>query len=191
MSSGVIEYQFRNGIRLVYSKNRLPISSLCIGFHVGSLNESKRMHGCSHFLEHMLFKGTKDRGTKEIMDMFSNMGVEFNAFTDKNMTGYVAKCNSVYLGEVINIYGDLLRNSVIDEDEMENEKNVVIEELKRIHDNPIVYLSDLMAKEIYRGSRLAETIGGNYKTIKGYSREDVIDYYKRNYVKENMVISVI
>jgi len=139
----------------------------------------------------MLFKGTKERGTKEIMDMFSNMGVEFNAFTDKNMTGYVAKCNSVYLGEVINIYGDLLRNSVIDEEEMENEKNVVIEELKRIHDNPIVYLSDLMAKEIYKGSRLAETIGGNYKTLKGYSREDVKEYYKRNYVRENMVISVI
>lgn len=185
------EYTFKNGLRFVYSKNILPISAITIGFNVGSLDEETKNLGVSHFLEHMVFKGTKKRpSTKIISEELSSLGADFNAYTDKNITAYVVKCPSKNLEQVIDIYGDMLANSLLTKTEVEKEKDVVIEEIKRSLDDPDVHISNILSRYIYEGCGLSHTISSDPIDIERISYKEMVDYYHKYYCLKNCVFSI-
>ncbi len=188
----VIEYTFPNGLKLVYdNKPNTYISAINIFVRVGSNNETENVRGISHFIEHMLFKGTSNiSSAKEVSMKFDEIGAYINAYTDKSVTCYTVKCDSTYICRCIHTLSDMLMNSIIDTNEMEKEKHVVLEEVNRAKDDTDYYINDQVYKCLYKGSSLAYPTGGDEVNILAYTREQVIDYINTFYIPSNMVISI-
>lgn len=138
-----------NGIRIL-SERVLYIDSVTVGIWVqaGSRDESDERMGMSHFLEHMMFKGTAKRSARKIADDMDSLGGHLNAFTDKEFTCYYAKVLKEHLPAALDIISDMVLNSVFDPIEIEREKNVVIEEINRHIDTPEDHVHDLLAETI-------------------------------------------
>src|SRR4030042_217133 len=136
------KFIFKNGLRLVTvpMKNTKAVTVLVL-VGTGSKYETKKINGISHFLEHMFFKGTKKRpNTLAIAEILDRVGGVFNAFTDKEYTGYWAKVDGKHLDLAINWVSDIFLNSKIDANEIEKEKGVIIEEINMYLDEPMNYI---------------------------------------------------
>jgi predicted Zn-dependent peptidase len=190
--SELLEYTFDNGLKLIYQKRlSSSISAINVFCDVGSNYEPKPLGGVSHFIEHMVFKGTPTLPTaKDISEIFDSVGAYINAYTDKNATCYITKCESSYFERCLLTISDILMNSTFKRDEFEKEKFVVIEEINKSKDNTSSYLSDKYYELVFKGTSLARPIGGEEDIILQYKHEDVLDYYKHFYTPENMVVSV-
>lgn len=188
----LLEYTFDNGLKLIYQNGLSSnISSINIFCDVGSNYEDDKLSGVSHFIEHMVFKGTPSLPTsKDISVIFDSIGAYINAYTDKNATCYITKCDSSYFERCLFTLSDIMLNSTFDKNEFEKEKYVVIEEINRSKDNTSSYLNDKYYELVFESSSLARPIGGNENTILNYKYDDVLDYYKNFYIPEKMVISV-
>ncbi|MFQ5455665.1 MAG: M16 family metallopeptidase [Nitrospirota bacterium] len=180
-----------NGITVVTeSIPHVRSVSLGIWVNVGSRDEREGEDGISHFVEHMLFKGTTSRSAKDIASEIDSIGGELNAFTSREITTYYVKVLDEYLPKAIDILSDIFYNSAFDPEEIEKEKQVVIEEIKTVEDSPEDYVHDLHAQNILKGNPLGKPILGNLKVIKSLTREKIIDFIERNYYPQNIVISV-
>ena len=184
-------YTFKNGLEFVYQKNHFNSSSINIFVKVGSINEPPHLNGISHFIEHMVFKGTEKRKTsEEISQTFDSVGAYINAATTIDNTFYTAKCDSDYLELCVETLMDMILNSKLEKEEIKKEKNVVIEEIRIVKDSPTNYINELAYKILFSKSSLAQPIGGTDKIIKKYKYKDIIEYYKYFYRPENMVVSI-
>ena len=183
--------QFSNGLRLVINKME-GMLSVCTGVLVktGSINESESENGISHFIEHVMFKGTGKRSAFEISDYIDRIGAQINAFTSKEMTCYHTKSTCEHLEDTIEVLSDIFFNSTFDEKEMEKEKGVIIEEINMCEDTPEDICLDLLAQSYYGNEGLGRTILGSAKNIKRFSRKDVFDYMRRYYTADNTLISI-
>ena len=185
-------FNLSNDIRVIYlPKKDNNISAISVFCNVGSINENKEQEGMSHFLEHILFKGTKERpNPKFIANELDSVGAYFNAYTDKNVTSYIVKVSSDNLEKGINIISDMLLNSTLLEKDIMKEINVVIEEVNKGRDNPTDFIFEKIYEIIYKGHPLAHSIGGDEKTIRNYKRDSVKNYLQKNYNANNIVISI-
>lgn len=180
-----------NGIRVVMEK--IPyVNSVSIGIIInnGSIKEDKHNNGISHFIEHMLFKGTKKRTAKDIAEAIDNIGGQLNAFTSKESTCYYAKVLYNHIDIAIDVLGDMLTNSIFSESDIEKEKAVIIEEINMYLDSPEDMVNDLLNEIMFENTSLGRPILGTEETIKNLSREKIIDYFINNYRPENIVISL-
>ena len=184
-------FTLKNGLRIV-AERRTEVSSISVGVMVksGSRNETKDINGISHFLEHMMFKGTKKRNSKEIAESIENLGGQLNAYTSKEVTCYYIKNLYTHLEQSIEVLSDMLNNSVFDPKELEREKGVVIEEINMTEDSPEDVLYDLHAKATFRENPLAYPVLGNIDNVKKFNRELLLEYKKRKYTPKNSVISI-
>ena len=158
---------------------------------VGSRDESKQLNGISHFIEHLLFKGTKKRPTSlHITKELDGVGADYNAFTGKDMTGYYIRVNHDKLELAIDIVSDMLYNSLFSATEINKERGVIIEEINMYGDNPMMMIDTLLEKLVFSGHALAREIIGNKKNIKNFQRRQFIDYFKKNYLRDNLVVGV-
>lgn len=182
-----------NGLRVIFiPRNDNPITSISVFCRVGSRDETSELEGASHFLEHMLFKGTPKRPSpKSISKELDSIGAYFNAYTDKNLTSYIVKVNSEFTQRGIDILGDMMANSLIKEEETLMEKQVVVEEINRSLDNPSVRIIEDIYQIIYKGHPLEHSIGSTEDKILNYNRDKVFEYYKKFYSSNNMVISIV
>ncbi|MDR0595929.1 MAG: insulinase family protein [Clostridiales Family XIII bacterium] len=146
--------------------------------------------GISHLIEHMLFKGTESRSAKEIAEEVDSMGGLINAFTGKEATCYYIKTLSEHLGESIDLLGDMVLHSSIDEGELAKEKNVVFEEMNMIEDSPEDLGHDLLDEAVFAGSPLGNRIIGYKETVGSVGRAEIFDYTAKRYAAGNIVISV-
>ena len=185
-------FNLNNGIKVIYlPRHDNNISSISVFCKVGQRNEPDDLTGASHFLEHMLFKGTKIRPkSKNISGELDSVGAYFNAYTDKNLTSYIVKIDSKFFKKGIDILSDMLLNSKIDEKDVKIEKQVVIEEISRSRDNPADLISDKIYELIYKDHPLEYSIGSTYEKIANYDRDRVYEYYKKFYSSNNIVISI-
>ena len=185
-------FNLNNGIKVIYiPRNDNNISSISVFCKVGQRNEPDDLTGASHFLEHMLFKGTKLRPkSKNISGELDSIGAYFNAYTDKNLTSYIVKLDSKYFKKGIDILSDMLLNSKIDDDDVKIEKQVVIEEISRARDNPADLISDKIYELIYKDHPLEHSIGSTNEKISNYNRNRVYEYYKKYYSSNNIIISI-
>jgi predicted Zn-dependent peptidase len=184
-------HTFPSGLRLVMEK--IPsVRSISLGIWIGtgSKYETLENNGISHFIEHMLFKGTEKRTAREIAETFDSIGGHLNAFTSKEYTCYYAKVLDQHLPIAFDLLSDMFFNSTFDSHELEKEKNVVLEELKMCEDTPDDVVHDLIAKATHRDHSLGYTILGREEILKSLTPDDLREYIKKHYTPQNTVIAV-
>ncbi|HEX7057861.1 MAG TPA: pitrilysin family protein [Bacilli bacterium] len=180
-----------NGLRIVYEK--IPgARSVSFGIWVknGSRNETLKNNGISHFIEHMLFKGTPRRSAAEIAEIFDRLGGNVNAFTAKEYTCYYAKVLDEHLPIAVDVLADMFFHSEFAESEIEKEKNVIIEEISMYEDTPDDLVHDLAAKAAYGAHPLGFSILGSAENLHAFRPEDLFSYMRNTYTVDNTVISM-
>jgi len=157
----------------------------------GSKYETKEINGISHFLEHMFFKGTKKRPTNmEIASVLDAVGGAYNAFTDKEVTGYWAKVDAKHFDLALDWVSDIFLNSKIEAEEVEMEKGVIIEELNMYLDTPMRYVGDLWEQLLYGDQPAGRMIIGEKEIIRALGRDDFVKYLASQYVAKNTIVVV-
>ncbi|MHB1661854.1 MAG: M16 family metallopeptidase [bacterium] len=181
----------KSGITLITEKKSY-FNSVSIGLWVktGSVYEPTDLNGISHFIEHLLFKGTKNRTYKDINKEIDLMGGALNAFTGTELTCLYTKVLYKNYDNAINLLIDLMFNSLFPLDEIEKEKSVVIQEISGVQDDPSDYSMELFHKNFYGNSPYAFSILGTEDTIKDFNRKKILEYYYSHYNPQNIVISV-
>ncbi|MCX6719741.1 MAG: pitrilysin family protein [Candidatus Staskawiczbacteria bacterium] len=181
-----------NGLRII----TIPVenaNSVTVLFLVGtgSKYETKDINGISHFLEHMFFKGTTKRpNTLEISETLDSVGGQYNAFTDKEVTGFWAKVDKSHTDIALDWITDMFLNSKFDEKEMEKEKGVIIEEVNMYLDTPMAYVGELFEKLLYGDTPAGWQVIGEKENILSFNREKVVNYFKAHYSPSNVIVCV-
>ncbi len=181
----------KNGIRVIAEKNP-TLHSVTVGFWVraGQRDEGNGEEGISHFIEHMLFKGTDKRSAKDISVAFDSIGGQINAFTAKEYTCFYARSMDQDLDQVLDILSDMLQNPKLDAEEMKREQGVVIEEINMVDDTPEDLVHDLLSEAYFGPHPLAKPILGTKKSVAALNAELIRDYMNRHYVPQNIVVAL-
>jgi len=186
-----IETYLENGLRLITIKKETQIASLNIGVKVGAVCEGKQERGISHFIEHMLFKGTVNRDNEKLNSDFENLGGEYNAYTDYMSTVFNTTTLNEELDESLELISDLLQHPTFLEEHIEKERGVILAELRSGKDD----VEDLSFQKIndmaFTHSPLKIDVIGKEAIVKSINREDLIRYYDNHYVPNNTVITVV
>ncbi|MNW23562.1 Protease 3 precursor [compost metagenome] len=183
--------QLSNGLRVVLEK--IPnYRSVSFGIWVkaGSRNELLSQNGVTHFIEHMLFKGTERYSAKDIAERFDSIGGNVNAFTSKEYTCYYAKVLDEHLPIAVDMLSDMFFHSKLDEEELSREKNVILEEISMYEDTPDDLVHDLVATAAYKEHPLAYPILGTEERLHAMDSSSLRSYMKEHYTVENTVISL-
>ena len=186
----LIKTTLKNGLRVV----KVPMQgtetvTAIVLVGTGSKHEKKETSGLSHFLEHMMFKGTKKRpSTKILTEILDRVGGVYNAFTGEEYTGYWIKVDSSHSDLALDVLSDMLLNSKIPSGEIEREKGVILEEIKMYQDRPMDYVGELWEKLLYGNQPAGWPIIGNKKTVTSFKRKDFVKYFGDQYKAENMVV---
>lgn len=178
------------GIRIIYDYiSNVSSASIGIFTKTGSKNELDIEHGLSHLIEHMMFKGTKNRSYMEISQEVDYLGGSINAYTSKEETVYYISVLKDYVEEALEIICDMVGNSVFNEEELEKEKDVIIEEIRMYQDTPDDLVMELNSNNTIKGN-LGKPIIGTEESVKSFTQENILKYYNERYTKDNMVIVV-
>lgn len=185
------EFVLDNGLRVVTEYiPHFPSVSVGLWIGAGSMYETKAENGLSHFVEHMLFKSTENRTTKEIAVEMDAIGGQVNAFTSKECTCYYAKVIAEHLDRAMSLLSDLLLHAKMDEEEFEKERGVILEEIAMGEDTPEDLVYDLLAEAYFGDHPLARPILGTNEQIASVSRQALIDFRKKHYRPDNTVLAI-
>lgn len=178
-----------NGIT-VMSERMESVQSVSLGlwFAVGSRDEQPSQAGLSHFIEHMMFKGTPTRGPLEISSAFESMGAELNAFTSKESTCYYARFVDSHLEDALEVLSDMVKNSLMRQEDIDLEREVVLEEIARALDTPDDYVFDLFSEALLPGHPVAKPVLGDPAIIGNATHELVMEYFNERYTSGNLAV---
>lgn len=180
-----------NGLKVITIKKDTRLASINIGVNIGSLYEDEKELGMSHFVEHMLFKGTKNRSNEQLNRELEFLGGDYNAYTDYISTVYSITCLDEEFEKGIELLSYMVLNSSFDEKEMKKEKGVVLSEIKSDKDD----IEDLSISRTHEyafdKSALRNSIAGTEEHVKGFKRKQVYDFYKKYYTPDNCVIVTV
>lgn len=179
-----------NGVRIVTEE--IPhVRSVSLGLWVGagSRDEDVNNSGISHFIEHMLFKGTEKRTAREIAEALEAVGGQLNAFTTKEYTCFYVRVLDEHLDLAIDVLSDMFFNSRFGAGDLATERRVVLEEISMYEDSPDELIHDLFARTVWKDHCLGRPILGNVESIQNLTRENLLDYVQRCYRPERMVIA--
>ncbi len=182
--------ELSNGIRIISEK--MPnVRSVTLGFWVGvgSRDEPEDLSGISHFIEHLLFKGTKFNSARQIAEAFDSMGGELNAFSAKEYTCFYAKVLDTDLDKSIELMTDMIFNSKFDPQDMDAERRVILEEISLHEDSPDDIIHDLFASTLWESHPLGQSVLGRLKVINTLSRDELVSFFRENYHPGNIVVS--
>ena len=185
------KFTLDNGIRII--AERVPETFSCavsIWIDAGSIDEEVSNSGVSHFLEHIVFKGTKTRSAKDIAEESENVGANLNAFTDREHTCYHTRVLSEYVPIVIELFLDMIFNPKLQDNDLELERQVILEEIKMYLDTPEDLVQDLLYEVIWKGHPLGRPITGTTQSISSLKKEHIKEYLTDLYTPDNIVISV-
>ena len=184
--------KLKNGLPIILvPKNESRSLTMIVVYKVGSRYETEKIAGISHFIEHMMFKGTKKRAQAiDISKALDSVGAEYNAFTAKDHTGYWIKINADHFDLAADVLADMLYNSKFDEQEIAREKGVILEEFNMYKDNPLFYLEDVFESCLYQGDKLGWEIIGTEKSLKQINQLKIINYFNSFYHNNNAVLVV-
>lgn len=181
-----------NGLRVVTTT--IPTSqaaSVNVFIGVGSRAESRRVNGVSHYLEHMLFKGTERRPDAiTIAEAIEGAGGVLNAYTAKEMTCYWNQVPYDMVGVALDVVADMVLNSKMEQVEIDRERTVVQQEIRRGHDQPGSWAGELLSQAVYGDQPIGWSIAGTLETVEGLTRDDMVDHVATWYTPENSVLSV-
>jgi len=179
-----------NGIRVI--TEAMPhVRSVSVGIWIGTgaREETLQETGISHFIEHMVFKGTKNRSAEQIARSVDSIGGGLDAFTSKELVSYNVKVLDEHLPEAFDVVADLVRNPLFQKEDIEKEKGVILEELKMEVDNPEYLIHEIFASNFWKGHPLGRPILGTKKTIRTFDRDKIERYYRQFYTPSNILIT--
>ena len=184
-------FTLSNGVR-VAMENLPYLRSISVGVWVGAgcYAETEKNNGISHFIEHMLFKGTEKRSAMDIANCIDALGGQLNAFTAKECTCYYVNILSEHYGMAVDLLCDMILNSRLDDEDIKREKGVVCEEISMVEDTPDDLAHEKLAKAYYGNHPLGKTILGTQETVRNITGSDMRAYMKETYGPENIVVSV-
>jgi len=181
-----------SGLRVITAPmvgtNTVTVLVLC---GTGSDYEAREIGGISHFLEHMFFKGTKNRPTPdEIKHELDGMGSISNAFTSHELTGYHIKAGKTYLDQSLDLLADIYKNSLLTDEEISRERQVIVEEMHKDRDTPTLYIWWVWERLLYGDQPAGWDVIGEEKTIRALSREEFVNYFTHQYVASNTAVVI-
>lgn len=180
----------KNGMTIILEKRDLPIVSCAFAVRSGAMDEKEAEKGISHFIEHMLYKGTENRNVLQIAEDIENNGGQLNGFTSESIVAYWAKMPSDKLDIALDVLSDLVKNPLFDKKELEKERKVIFEEIKMYKDNPRMYILEKIKEHLYK-EPFGMNIAGTYETMNSVTRESMIEYYKKIYSPNNLILCVV
>ncbi|WP_461204533.1 M16 family metallopeptidase [Clostridium sp. DL1XJH146] len=180
-----------NGIKIIYKNNQIDLTSICIGLDAGANSEYKNEVGCAHALEHLVYKGTKDLSEKEINNELENVFGFNNAMTNFPYVIYYGSCLKEDMEKAISLFSQLIIYPKLSEEGFDEEINIIKEELNEWKDDPYQLCEDLLMFNAYSEKRIKYPIIGMKESINDITLDKIIRFYKRNYIPENCVISVV
>lgn len=180
-----------NGVRII-SEFMPHVHSVSIGIWVanGSRHERREHNGVAHFIEHLLFKGTKRRSALDIAREIDSVGGVLNAFTSREYVCYYAKVLDKFLPKTVDLLADIFLNSTLDPDEIEKERKVVLQEISMLEDSPDDFVHDLFHRSFWQGHPLGMSILGSVESIENLTRDTIIAHRNTKYLAEDIIISV-
>ncbi|EJO5348723.1 insulinase family protein [Clostridium botulinum] len=181
----------RNGITLVTIKKETQIASIHAGVKIGAIYENEKEKGISHFIEHMLFKGTKYRDNETLNRELENLGGEYNAYTDSNSTVCSITVLEEELEKSIEILADMFQNSILPKEEIEKEREVIIAEIRGSKDDLEDYSFKKVNETAFNKSPLKYDTLGNEKIVKSFDRFELMNFYEKYYVPNNCFVSIV
>lgn len=189
--SGIQKFELENGVRvLVEPVDYVRSAAIGLWCRTGSRHEVIGEEGITHFIEHMLFKGTKSRTSKQIAEEIEGRGGMLNAFTDKEQTCYYCRVLSDDIEVGVDVLSDMLTASLLDPEELEREKGVVLEEIKRGEDEPGDHVHDLHLQGRWGNHPLGKPVIGTKESVSSFGRQNLADYIGRRYRSENIVLAI-
>ena len=180
----------KNGMTIIFEKRDVPVVSVAFAVRYGGINEDVSEKGIAHFIEHMFYKGTPKRNSKQIAEDIEKRGGELNGFTSELMTAYWCKMPSKHLNVALEVLGDMVKNPKFDEKELEKERKVIFEEIKMYKDNPRLHAFDEIQKSLYDGTMQTSLIG-TFETMGKIDRKKMIEKFKRIYTPNNLILCVV
>ena len=182
---------FSNGLKAIFHKKQTESVTVEIAVKVGSNHEHKDIAGISHFLEHLVFCGTKKRkDAKEISNEVEKLGGELNAATGNDITYYYVKLPKEHLDVALDVLSDILLNPVFNERDIKNERKVLLDEIKMVNDDPRNYQWVLFQRACFGGA-VGNPVYGSVETVKSITKEEILDFYSKYYVPNNFYISIV
>lgn len=191
-----MDYPYRvhtlyNGIRLIHKHTDSQVAHLGITIDVGSRDEERQENGMAHFIEHCIFKGTKKRSSSRILSRIDGVGGELNAYTTKEETAVFCTFLSKHYERATELLSDIIFNSVFPDKELDKEKSVIIEEINSYEDSPMELIYDEFESLVFGDTGLGRMILGTEKKVKSFSSSQVMDFIKKNWATNLIVISTV
>lgn len=180
-----------NGLRIIYLQKKSEVTFCGITINAGSRDENREEEGCAHFAEHLLFKGTRKKNAREIINRMEDIGGELNAYTSKEETVLYAAAMKKYTRRMIELMADMTLHSTFPQKELEKEREVILDEIASYHDNPSELIFDDFEELIFKGHPLGHNILGNAKLLKKMNSESISNFVKRCYQSHQMVVFVV
>src|SRR3990167_4047164 len=179
-----------NGLRLI-TESMPHVRSVTIGVWLmrGSRHEVDAQSGIAHFVEHMLFKGTKTRSAEDIAQAIDSIGGQLDAFTAKEYASYYIKVLDEHLPLAVDLLADIVLRPAFPIDEVEREKKVILEEIKMVEDTPDDLVHELFTQHFWEGHPLGRPILGTKETVESFDEPSLREYFARAYVAGNMIVS--
>ena len=189
--SVITEYILPNGIKILHKYRAGVVAHLSLMVNTGMRDEAANENGLAHFIEHMLFKGTKKRRAYHVLSCLENVGGELNAYTTKEETCIHASFLKDYYNKAIELISDVAFNSLYPENELEKEKEVILDEINSYLDSPAEEIYDDFENNLYKGHEMGRNILGTRELVEGFSRNDLCNFLKNNYSTDRIVIATI
>jgi len=183
--------QLSSGMRLVHIQTPTELIWCGVTVGVGSRDELPEQEGMAHFIEHLVFKGTKTRNNIQLINRIEDVGGDLNAFTTKEYTTYYANCLKIDMARAVDLVLDLAINPSFPDNEIEKERNVILDEILSYKDAPAEAISDQFDELLFNEHPLAHNILGNAKSLKKIQRKDILAFYQKFYTASNMVIGFL
>lgn len=180
-------HTFDNGIRIIHTQNSSPIAHCGLFINAGSRDEKASEHGMAHFIEHLIFKGTRKRKAHHIINRLETVGGEINAYTGKEETCIYSSFLKEDFQRSLELICDMVFNSIFPEKEIDREKEVIIDEIISYLDNPSEQIFDDFEELVFRGNPIGRSILGTPKNLRKFKREDILKFIADNYSTDRMV----
>ncbi len=187
----MIKKKLRNGLIVILDKQPSKSITIELTVKVGSNYEKTNELGISHFIEHLLFEGTKKRDTRQIAAAIENLGGEINALTSNERTSYYIKIIKKHADIALDILSDIVKNSLFKNESVEKERQVILNEISSISDNPNFYQWIIFQRNLFKKNPAKNPISGNAKTISSMTRKQILDYYDSYYHANNIILSIV
>lgn len=182
--------ELANGVKVLTEKiPHVRSASIGVWVDVGSRDENEHQAGVTHFIEHLMFKGTQRRSAKDIAEELDAVGGQLNAFTTKEYTCYYARVLDEHLPLAVDLLGDMLFHSRFDEVDIDRERNVILEEIKMYEDAPDELVHDIFAGTIWHSHPLGRPVIGSEQSVRNLARDDLLSFYRQFYSPRNIVVA--